>query len=246
MNQYYRLDGNQRIGQRLDVRAGLRFYKDTTLNTYLEEIGRVIERVDRDYFDAAGGVSYDISNISSIDADYRYTTASYEDDIFPDYDRHRVNLKYLHRLRNQQDVLSIGPSFYHRTNDRNDTDYVSIDLGWKRDWSKITDTFASIGARYTDVEDKNGDSRNDWGARARFDLTHDGVVSTTAFRYFHDLATRAAGTDVNVDNFYLRYNFRITERFGMGIIGRLIFSYDLFSDENDVQAHAIFFARTLL
>lgn len=233
VNQYYRLDGNHRLGQRWDLRAGLRFINDTTLNTYLEETGRVIERLDREYFNATGGVSYDISNISSIDTDYRYEKVRYEDDRFGDFERHRLDLKYRHRLKSQQDVLSIGPSFYHRTNDRNDTDYVSLDLGWKRDWSQITDTFVSIGPRYTNVENKNGVDKDTWGVRALFDLTHKGIASQITFRYYHDLRTTAAGKDVNVDNLFLGYNYRLTERFDAGINGRLVFSYNLFSDVDD-------------
>jgi hypothetical protein len=234
VNQYYRLDGNHRLGQRWDVLAGFRYYDDTTLNTYLQETGRVVERIDRQYVYAMGGIAYDISTISSIDANYIYEQARYEDDVFPDYDRNRVNLRYRHRLKSQQDELSIGPSFYRRTNDLNDTDYASLDLGWERDWSDITNTFASIGARYTTVEDNDGDDEDNWGARARFNLRRQGLASEITFEYYHDLATLVDGTDVNVDNFLLRYDYRLTERFGMGINGRLVFSYDLFSNQNTV------------
>ncbi len=246
VNQYYRLNGNHRLGQRWDVRAGFRFYDDTTLNTYLEETGRVVERIDRQYVYATGGISYDISTISSIDANYSYEQARYEDDVFPDYDRHRVNLRYRHQLKSQQDELFVGPSFYHRTNDLNDTDYVSLDLGWERDWSDITNTFAAIGARYTTVEDQDGNDESNWGALARFNLTRLGIASKITFRYYHDLATLVSGADVNVDNFYLRYDYRLTERFGVGINGRLVFSYDLFSSEDDVEDNRYYMVEPFL
>ncbi len=231
VNQYYRLTGNHRLGQRWDTRVGFNYYNDTTLNTYLQETGRVVERIDREYVYATGGISYDISAISSIDTDYSYSGARYEDDVFTDYDLNRLQLYYRHRLKSQQDVLSIGPSFYHRTNDLNDTDYVSLNLGWERDWSDITNTFAAIGARYTNVEDQDGNDENTWGALARFNLTHQGISSVITIQYYHDLATLTNGEDVNVDNFYLRYDYLLTERFGVGINGRLVFSYDLFSSE---------------
>ena len=246
VNQYYRLNGNHRLGQRWDIRAGFRFYDDTTLNTYLEETGRVVERIDREYVYATGGISYDMSSISSLDADYSYEQARYEDDIFPDYDKQRVYLRYRHRLKSQQDELLIGPSFYRRTNDLNDTDYVSLDLGWKRDWSDITNTFASIGARYTTVEDQDGNDESDWGALARFNLTRLGIASKITFRYYHDLATLVNGADVNVDNFYLRYDYRLTERFGVGINGRLVFSYDLFNSEDGVEDNRYYMVEPFL
>jgi hypothetical protein len=235
VDQYYRLDGNHRLGERWDARAGFRFYDDTTLKTYLQETGRVVERIDREYVRAMGGISYNISTISYIDADYTYEKVRYEDDTFPDYDKNRVSLRYRHRLKSQQDVLLIGPSYYSRSNDLNDTEYVSLDLGWTRDWSDITNTFASIGARYASVEDNDGNDEDKWGAVARFNLSRKGLASTTTFEYYHDLATLTDGTDVNVDNFYLRYDYLLTARFGLGINGRLVFSYDLFSSEDGVE-----------
>lgn len=235
VNQYYELEGNHRIGQRWDARAEFRFYDDTTLNTYLEDTGRVVERINREYVYAKGGISYDMSTISAISADYYYQEAQYEDDVYDAYDKHQVNLRYLHRLKTQQDVLSAGPSFYRRRNDLNDTDSVSFDFGWEHDWSDITNTFAAIGPRYTNVEDQDGNDEDTWGAKARFNLTRKGIASTTTFEYYHDLATLTDGTDVNVDNFYLRYDYRLTARFGLGINGRLVFSYDLFSGEDGVE-----------
>ena len=173
VNQYYFLDGKHRLGERWDVRAGFRYKDDSTLNRYLEEIGRVIERIDRQYFYATGGISYNMSTVSSIDTNYSFETVQYEEDFFPEYDVLRLNLYYRHRLKTQQDTLTIGPSFYHRSNDLNDTDYASLDFGWERDWSDITNTVAGIGARYTNVEDQDGNDENNWGARAKFDYIYE-------------------------------------------------------------------------
>ena len=181
VDQYHRLQGDRRFGQRWDARLGLRFFKDSTLRSYLEETGQLVDDVERDYYYASGGISYDITNVSSIDANYFYTKAQYEDDIFPEYDRHQMNLSYRHRLKSEVDILSIGPSFYHRSNDRNDTDYASLDIGWERDWSKITNTLAVIGARYTNVEDKGGNDEDTWGVKARFNLTRKGIASEILF-----------------------------------------------------------------
>lgn len=233
-NQYYRLKGSHRFSERWDTRGGFRFFRDTTLNTYLNETGRLTQQVNRDYYYATGGVSYDLTQLSSIDADYRFSRAQYEGDVFPSYNRHQVFLTYRHRLKNQIDTISIGPSYYHRTNNINDSDYTSLDFGWKRDWSEITNTFLSIGPRYSIIKYKNGNSNDySWGAIARFRLNHKGIASKTTFQYYHDLATIADGVDVNVDNFYLIYDYLLTARFGMGIDGRLVFSYGLSNTQNN-------------
>ena len=82
---------------------------------------------------------------------------------------------------------------------------MSLDIGWDRDWSSIARSDASIGARYTKVKQNDGSDDDSWGAIARFDFTYQGTVSTTTFRYYHDLSTTAEGEDINVDNFYLTY-----------------------------------------
>jgi hypothetical protein len=234
-NQYYRLSGDHRIKERWDTSVDFRFFRDTTLNTYLQETGRVIDRFERDYFDVGGKVGYNLTNVSWISAGYRFQTASYEGDIYSDYDSHDANLYFSHRLKSELDVLSIGPSYYHRTNDDNDVDSFSLDLGWKRDWSSRTKSDAAIGARYVNVEQNDGTEDDSWGAKASLNVTFEGVVSTTRLRYYHDLRTTVDGDDINVDNFYLTYRRSLTERFGIGMDGRLVFSYKLLDQDSDIN-----------
>ena len=234
-NQYYRLSGDHQIKERWKTSADFKYFRDTTLNTYLQETGRVIDRVERDYFDAGGRVGYSITDISWLSAGYRYENASYEGDIYSDYDSHRGNLFYSHRLKTEVDTLSVGPSYYHRANDFNDVDQFALNIGWARDWSSISSSDASIGATYTKVKRDDGTEDDNWGARASVEYSYEGIVSTTTFRYFHDLRTTVAGDDINVDNFYLTYSRSITERFGAGMDGRLVFSYKLNDEQSNVN-----------
>ena len=68
---------------------------------------------------------------------------------------------YSHRLKNERDTLSLGPSYYHRSNDLNEVDSFSLDIGWDRDWSSIASSDAAIGARYTNVKSNDGTDEND-------------------------------------------------------------------------------------
>jgi hypothetical protein len=245
-NHYYRLSASHRIKERWTTAADFRFYRDTTLNTFLQETGRVNDRVERDYFDAGGSVGYNLTKISNISARYRYETAVYERDVFTDYDRHFGSLYYSHRLKNERDTLSIGPSYYHRTNDFNDVDSYALDIGWARDWSAITRSDASIGARQATVKRDDGTEDDSWGARARFDFTYKGIVSTTTIRYFHDLRTTVDGNDINVDNVYLTYRRSLTERFGVGMDGRLVFSYKLVNQQADINGERYYWLEPRL
>ena len=235
-NQYYRFSADHRPTERWVTSINANFYKDTTLNTYLQETGRVIDRVERDYLEGRVGMAYNLSLVSTIGGAYRYQTADYSRNVYSDYDNHNANLYYAHRLKNERDTISIGPGFYHRTNDNNDVDSYSLDLGWARDWTSITRSVASIGVRHTSVTQKRGGTDSDnVGAKASLEITSRGLASTTTFHYFHDLRTTADGNDVNVDNLLLDYRRSITERFGVGLNARLVFSYKLFSEQSNLN-----------
>ena len=78
-NQYYRLKRRPNLqGKMGHFMLKFNYYNDTTLNTYLQETGRVIDRIQRDYFDAGGSVAYNLTQISGISAGYRYQTAKYD------------------------------------------------------------------------------------------------------------------------------------------------------------------------
>lgn len=234
-DQNYRLRANHNIENRLDAGADFRFYRDTTLNTYLQETGRVVDLVERDYLYAGGHIAYDVTLLSGISAGYRYQNASYDNDTYPDYDNHRANIYYYHRLKSQVDKLSIGPSYYHRENDYNKVDSYTLDLGWDREWSRTLNTALAVGARYSDISRNNGTNDDSWGVKANFDMKFKGEVSTTIIEYYHDIRTTTNGDDVNVDNFLVTYNRLLTERFGVGINGRIVFSYKLFDQQADID-----------
>ena len=234
-NQYYQLTADHTFKQRWDTTADIEYSRDTTLNTYLQETGRVIDRIERDFLNARAKVSYNLTLVSGVSVNYRYQTASYAEDVYSDFDSHQGGLSYYHRLKNQVDTLSIGPGYYHRENDLNTVDSYSLNIGWKRDWSDISSSDAAIGARYATVKQDNAEDDNNWGARAHFDYTYEGIVWAAGIKYTHDLRTTADGTDVNVDNFYLSYSRLLTQRFGVGIDGGLVFSYKLIDRNADIN-----------
>ena len=234
-DQYYRLKANHNIENRLDAGADFRFNRDTTLNTYLQETGRVVDLVERDFLQAGGHIAYDVTMLSGVSARYRYQNATYDNDTYSDYDNHRANIYFYRRLKSQVDKLSIGPSYYHRENDYNKVDSYTIDLGWDREWSRTLNTALSVGARYSDISRDNGTSDDSWGVKANFDMKFTGEVSSTKIEYYHDIRTTTEGDDINVDNFLVTYNRLLTERFGVGVNGRIVFSYKLFNQQADID-----------
>lgn len=242
-DQYYRLSGSHRFQERLNGSGGLRFYRDTTLNTYLQETGRVIQRVQRDYLNAFGKVSYDLTMLSGISARYDFRNVTYDSSVYSDYDKHTADLYFYHHLKNQRDTFTLGPSYSYRSDDQNDIDSGSLDFGWIREWSEVTHSDATIGPRYTHVKNTDGTTKDNWGAKAAVNITTKGEVSSTGFHYFHDLRTTVDGEDINVDNFFLTYNRLITERFGVGFYGRLIFSYKMYSNQQNINDERLYWLQ---
>jgi hypothetical protein len=245
-NQYYRLSGEHQFQERWTTSANFNYFRDTTLNSYLQETGRAIDRVQRDFLEADGRVSYAISQMTGISTHYRYQNAKYEDNVFSDYDSHYATLNLYHNLKNERDKLTIGPSYYHRSSDVSDLDAIALNLGWNRDWTEITKSKASIGARHTNVEKDDGTTNDNWGARASLAITSTGLASMTTFQYFHDLRTTVDGEDVNVDNIYFDYSHLFTERFGAGIDGRLVFSYKLYSQQSNINDTRLYWVEPRL
>ncbi len=245
-NQYYRLIGDHRIKERWTTDVDFKYYSDTTLNTYIQETGRVTDRLGREFLEAGVGVDYDLSLVSSIAAGYRFQHAEYEGDRYSDFSRHDGRLDYRHNLKNQVDTLSIGPSYYYRTNDSNEINSFALNFGWVRKWSDITRSAASIGVRYAEIERENGTEDDKWGARGALNITRQGLASKTTFRYSHALRTTVDGDDVNVDNFYLTYRRLITERFGAKFEGRLVFSYALFDQDTQINDERYYWLEPLL
>jgi hypothetical protein len=236
VDQYYTLSGDHRPAQRWMTAAQFKFFRDTTLNTYLQETGRAIDRVQRDYFEAGGEVTYDLTMVSKVAATYLFRKTDYETAAFTSYDRHNVGLNYEHSLKNERDTVSIGPSYYRRSADNGgDLDAYILDFGWARHWSALTRSALTIGLQYSKVNLADGSELDKVGPRAGLNITSRGLVSTTLFRYFHEPRTTVDGQEISVDNFYLDYRRLMTERLGAGFSGRLVFSYKLFDQQADVN-----------
>jgi len=239
-NQYYRLVGDTRLKERWTVDGEINYFHDTTLNTYLQDTGRVVERLNRDYFYIDGTLGYSMTPRSGFNLGYQYQTAIYEDDFYSSWDRHVTNLYYFHQLKTEVDQLYIGPSYYHRTDDFNDVDSLSLDVGWRRDWSSTTAIDFTIGGRYITVSNESGEDQSRWGAKGGLNIKLGGIASSTSIRYFHDLRTTAEGDDVNVDNLYIAYSRSLTERFNIAVSSRLAYSYKLFEQDSAID-DALFF-----
>ncbi|MBU0995230.1 MAG: hypothetical protein KJ737_22265 [Proteobacteria bacterium] len=231
----YQLAGDFQGSEKWSSEIESSFIKDTTLDSYLEETGRVIRREDHDLYKIGGTVAYAMFIRSSIACSYNYLNSSYSDPDFFDYNQHSVFLSYRHRMTNEIDTLSIDPAYSYTKTGWNNTENLSLSMGWTR---KLTEVFYArmmIGLRHTVVSYDNSSEDDDYqGAKALFDLTWNRAERIRIkINYFHDLRTTVDGDVINTDNVYLKYDHSLTYYWGVGISGRLINSYQLTSSVAD-------------
>jgi hypothetical protein len=224
-NQYYQLGADYKLTERWNVSASGSYYKDSTLDTFLDETGIVVDQRDRIRYDIEGGTFYQITELDQIGADYRYRNVDFREKGRVDYEANSLNLTYNRSLNDRRDTLRLQPGYVYRDSDTSETDSYSFSVGWIRQYSETLRSRILLGVRYTDVSYKDDRADYDsWGGKADINLTKKWETTSGTIGYSRDLRGNADGELVEVDRFYCNIQKRIYKRFGAGFIGRLIFS----------------------
>lgn len=225
INHRYGLGGKYKLTERWAVRVDGRYVKDTTLDSQLEETGRVGIRQDRDRLNAGAGVDYAISERSSIGTDYEYQNTVYERKSSVDTQIHTMSVFYQRRLKNQKDVLRLYPEFAYGTSDDYDAYNSSLNFRWSHPFSETLDTSILAGLRNTHVDYKDDrDNTTNWGGVADMWLRKRGEVTTGRVGFSNNLRTRDNGEILNVARLYTNIDHRLSRRFGVGIRGSIYYS----------------------
>jgi hypothetical protein len=233
-NQYYQLGAEYQLTERWNVGATGLYYKDTTLDTFLDETGIVNEINDRIRYDIGGNTFYQVTMLDEIGLDYRYRSIDFRERGRVDYDTNSLDFIYNRFLNDRRDTLRLQPGYVYRDSDTSETDSYSFSLGWLRKYSETLNSRILLGVRYTDVSYKDDRSDYDsWGGKADINLTKKWETTSGTIGYSRDLRGNADGELVEVDRFYCNVQKRIYGRFGAGFIGRLIFSSEEGNDTSD-------------
>lgn len=232
-NYRYNLDGDYRLAERWSVSGDFSFVKDETLDSELEETGIVYRRDDRERLDAGGGISYQLSELSDLGANYSYRNTTYQERGLDDYDSHSVGLSYNRKFNNGLDVISVGPRFTRgNSDDGREVDGYRFTVGWTHLPSETYRLNVSLGVRYTSVD--YGDDRNDtnnWGGVADINLRKTGENWSVQVGFNSDAYYRPSSGDIaQVYRVYTNLERRILERLSMGVNGRISLAK---ADDND-------------
>ena len=242
INQNYRADGRYQLTERSAIKGNLGFIKDTTLESELQETGIVNRRTNRFRYDAGGGASYRISEITDTDLDYRYSRVDYSSQEFDDRDTHEIALSLNRHLKERIDTLTVKPRFTYRNSDSAEINDYAVLFGWTHRYTEI-DTFrAFLGIRYTDVSQKDtGDDFNNWGGVADVSLKRTWEISSVLVGLSSDIGYDADGLPIQVNRLYWDLNKGLSFKWGLGLKGGFYYTR---SGENFDREHDLYFEIT--
>ena len=241
-NQRYEFNGGYRFTERWALSGDFSYIKDTTLESELEETGLVNVRQDRHRYNAGGGLSYQVSELSDMSINHIHTKTDYDFVGNVDYDRDVITLSYNRHLKSERDIFTVQPSYFNSDSEVSEVDNYGLSLGWSHSFSETLQLRAFLGGRYTELSSKEEEQTDrNWGGTADISLKKTGEVSSTLIGYTRDLGTSAFGGPIEVDRIYCDLRRRVTRRLAVGFRGNLYFtrSVGTFDDENSRYSEVI-------
>lgn len=237
LNQQYKLEGDSNFTELLTLFADLNYIKDNTLDSQLEEEGRVQDRQERGRYDLRGGLFFNLTELIRVGGDYRYRQTNYNEDYPEDYNDDVVSFIYNQRLRNQLDSLRFRTSYAYREVRTHETNTYRIVFGWNRKFSETFNVGAAVGGRITEEYSYNANTEREkdetTGLLADVNFTKHSDAVRTDLSYRRDQVYTAEAGAREVDSFNIGFDRNITERFKLGIDLRFYLTRNLNKDIQD-------------
>jgi hypothetical protein len=244
--QRYELNGSYRIVERLQIKGGCSYVKDTTLESELEETGLVFVRTDRERYNMGGGLLYQITEISDIGADYTHRKTEYDWPGYVDYDSDAISLSFNHRFRNGLDIFTLQPYYTSTDSKTSEVDTYAVLAGWSHRFTETLDLTLSLGPRYTTIDyaqiksevvfdpelcppfqviyKEVKEHETEWGYIVDCAVRNLGETYSASVGYSRDLTNSSFGEPIERDRLYCTAQRRISQRFRVLVSGGLSFS----------------------
>lgn len=235
-DEIYRFDlnGNTHVTERFNLGGRYSFRKDTTLDSELEETGRIFFREDRLSHDGMLAPRFNLTERTSIGMTGHYRNVDYDSDNKIDYSRWDVSLPVRWRLATQIDSIYISPGYAYRDSDDNSSESYNFRVGWDHESTERLMVKLSLGARYTELEKVGTDKTvDDWGALGNLKFIYDFETARFSIDFQQDLTNAADGDQVDVSRVILSLRWNFTERMGLELNGRYYYSKSEGEDDDD-------------
>ena len=213
------MDGRYRLSPRLDISGGLLYVKDTTLDSELEETGRLVARNDRDLYQGDAAMAFGLDEVSEMDVEYQYRSIDYTSGDSIDRISHRLRIPYKRWFNDRLDQVTLRPSYTRtETEDDRNIDYYSVSFGWMHTFSRTLRMRNFVGyGYYITTRDGSQDLYRTTSADLSLTRTDENTSFTLGAR--SDIDLDADGTLEEVDKLYCRIRKKITERLSAAFNG---------------------------
>jgi hypothetical protein len=222
-NEVYRFnfDGKSNLTERFKLRGKYDFTKDTTLDSELDETGRIFLREDRYSHNGMLNPSFDFTERLNIGLSGRYRSVTYDSDAYVNYSVWDLNLPVRYKLATEVDTIYLSPGYTYRDSDAINSKSYNLRIGWDHETTERLNVLSAVGARYTELElAGSNDTENGWNTLAQIGLNYDFETGEIMFDILRDLQNTANGNQVNVTRVMTRLRFNLSERIALELNGR--------------------------
>lgn len=165
-DQFFYLAMSHAVSERADIALDTSFVRNTTLNSELLDIGRVIAGVRREKFEITPSADYRFSEKNSVQLDYTYSNINYDADpvttgLF-DYE-YQIGEAAAIRRFSERDEASVGAfiSRFDAPDVKNVTNSVGLQGGYAREFSPTLSGSVAFGIAASEVEISNFGNKRD-------------------------------------------------------------------------------------
>jgi len=203
----------------LNFSADFLYLKDTTLESELEETGRVMVREDRDRYQGGGTLFYGLDELSKINVGYQYWSTDYGSGERIDRVSHRVRFPYSRWFNDHLDQLILRPSYTKtETEDNRDIDYYNFSVGWMHIFNETLSMRNFVGYGYT-ITTKTGDRETIQSGTVDLSITQTDEIFSFRVGFRSNIGLNADGEIDEVDRLYCRIKRKLSERLSASFNG---------------------------
>ena len=235
LNQWYLFDSQYYISERWSLLGDFEFKSLETIDSQLAETGRIYDTKGLERYDGAGGIEYQITELTKITPELRYINTIYMDSGSVDNEIILFSMPYEITFRNQRDKLTLEPNVGYYDSDVQEAYNARFTANWERLISEKTTFSLELGPRYTRSEFKKDNKKdNQFGGVGEIILSHTGETFSGSVDFKHNLYPDADGELVNRSRLELNVSQYFSERFGFRFRGTGIATLKLQGDEDKV------------
>jgi len=206
------LSGDYRLTQKTSIATSASYTRDTTLDSELEETGRVTKRENRERYFYEASSFHRLSELSDINFLYRYTKIEYESEKLVDRDGHGIDALYQRWFNDRLDTLIIKPSFYRSdTDDKTTLSYYGASIGWAHTFSDTLAMSNLIGYGNT-VTETDTNNTIDQTISVNISLINSGEIFFFRTGFQSNIRIDSEGDLIEVDRLYFKSTRALTER----------------------------------